>query len=107
MRIWVDDVRPMPAEGYDVHAKTLEGLLELIVLHLQAGEAIAFISFDHDMPTTEPLKSINIHNVYDILKYLLNKGAVDDFSFIKDWRVHSMNPVGKKNIEQLLSMKGE
>lgn len=41
MRIWLDDVRPMPA-GFDVWCRTYEDVIDLM-------PTISYISFDHDL----------------------------------------------------------
>lgn len=57
----------------------------------------SFVSFDHDLGVNEPTG-------YDFAKWLVDQhldGTLDlkDFSFY----VHSMNPVGAKNIHMLLT----
>lgn len=94
MRVWVDDVRPMP-DGYDVHIKTIGALYAFLLCVSNAGEALDFISFDHDMP-----KQLNFETVYDVLK-LLDKDNKLDYIFL-DYRVHSANPDGKQRIEWLM-----
>lgn len=57
-----------------------------------------FISFDHDLGGKSPTG-------YDFAKYLVEKDLDLDGSFIPDnfnFHVHSANPVGKENIQQLL-----
>lgn len=57
----------------------------------------AFISFDHDLGVNEPTgKDI----VNGLIEYDMEHDVIErDFSFV----VHSMNPIGKKNIESLLN----
>ena len=43
MKVWLDDVRPMP-KGFDVHAKTAAEAITL----LESG-LVQFISLDHDL----------------------------------------------------------
>ena len=47
MKLWLDDLRPMPAR-FEVHVKTVEQALAALL----QGQ-ISFISFDHDLGTTE------------------------------------------------------
>ena len=43
MKVWLDDLRPMPA-GYDVHARTAaEGIA------LLTADCVTLISLDHDL----------------------------------------------------------
>lgn len=87
MRIWLDDLRPMP-EGYDLHIKTAQECIELLKL----GQ-IDFISFDHDLGEEENGTG------YDVARWILEQAATDNPNIgdIK-WKVHSANPVGVKNI---------
>lgn len=86
IRVWLDDVRPMPKEGFDVHVKTAEEAMALI----QNGQ-VAFMSFDHD------LGDPNAKTGYDVAK-LVERLAFDNKLARFEWAVHSMNPEGAHNI---------
>ena len=87
INIWIDDLREPPlnyawCKNYDRAIKTIKYCLLF-------GKGIGHISFDHDLGEEK--------SGYDIAKYLVeNQINVTCFS------VHSANPVGKFNIEQLL-----
>ena len=83
MRMWIDDVRPMPKD-FDISAKTYSEAITLL-----KTKDITFISFDHDLGT----KSTG----YDIAKYIESMAA---FGLIEPigWSIHSANPAGKHNI---------
>lgn len=90
-KIWLDDVRPAP-KGY-LHAWNYESAIYLIE-HLSCLENdIELISFDHDLGENK--------SGYDVAKYI-----VENHIPIKEYKVHSANPVGRFNIEQLLNHYG-
>jgi hypothetical protein len=83
MRIWLDDVRPMP-EGFDVHIKNAMEAMKLIALG-----TVTHISFDHDLGL-------------DMSGYAV-ACCVEAAAFASriprlTWAVHSANPVGRENI---------
>lgn len=88
MRIWLDDVRPMP-EDYDFWAKNGDDAMLKI-----ASGSVEKISFDHDLGLSSPTG-------YDVAK------AIEHWAYYKIippivWEIHSANPVGRKNIEQAM-----
>jgi len=85
MKIWLDDIRPMP-EGYDRWAKTAG---EAIVMICLFGDEIEFISFDHDLGDggTGYVVATGIEG-------LAHEGLLKRFG----WDVHSQNPVGAERI---------
>lgn len=83
MKIWLDDCRPMP-EGYDIHCYTAEDTIELL-----ENNIIDFISFDHDLATDT--------TGHDVAKWIEKKVFETGLGFV-EYRVHSANPVGVKNI---------
>ena len=91
LKIWLDDVRPAP-EGY-LHAWNYESAIYLIE-HLSCLENdIELISFDHDLGENK--------SGYDVAKYIVENNIQ-----INGYKVHSANPVGRFNIEQLLNHYG-
>jgi len=85
MRLWLDDLRPIP-EDFDRHAFTAVEAIQLI-----GSEPIELISFDHDLGP-EPLAT-----GYDVAKHI-EKLAYDRKIGRMEWRVHSANPSGASNI---------
>ena len=89
IKIWLDDVRPMPQE-YDLWAKTAnEAMMEI------AKGNTDKISFDHDLGDFagtgyDVAKAIEYWAYWRVIEPVL-------------WEIHSANPVGRKNIE--LAMK--
>jgi hypothetical protein len=98
LRVWLDDVRPMPKEGFDVHVKTAEEAMELI----QSGQ-VAFMSFDHDLGFDRKtmMSDPNAKTGYDVAK-LVERLAFDGKLTRFEWAVHSMNPEGAHNIEMAM-----
>lgn len=97
-RVWLDDVRPMPKEGFDIWIKTAEEAIELI----EAG-GVGFMSFDHDLGfnTKTMMCDKGVKNGYDVAKRveeLAAEGTLPRFG----WAVHSMNPSGAERIEMTL-----
>lgn len=90
MRIWLDDERPMPEEGFDYHAKTAWDAIE----KLQTG-GVEFISLDHDLGPPEAGTG------YDVAAWLEEQAFNCALSRV-DWEVHSANPVGRKKMEAAL-----
>lgn len=86
--IWLDDIRPAPNNAY-ISCRSYEDFVNICSVVMSLGNTINFIDFDHDLGTEK--------TGYDVAKYIVeNNIPVDRFS------VHSSNPVGKENIEQLL-----
>ena len=95
LRVWLDDVRPMPKEGFDVHVKTAAEAIALI----ESGE-VTFMSFDHDLGFDKTTMSCaaNSPSGYEVAKVaerLAYEGKIPAFG----WAVHSMNPTGAAHIE--------
>ena len=97
LRVWLDDVRPMPKEGFDVHVKTAADAIALI----ESGR-VAFMSFDHDLGFDLTIMACrNEPTGYDVAKVverLAAEGKIQQFG----WAVHSMNPTGADLIEMAL-----
>ena len=92
MKIWLDDIRE-PPEDYTVwcgSVKEVKGWLRMWFKHSSASGCCE-ISLDHDLGENQPTG-------YDLIKWLEEKVMRQGCSFPKI-RVHSANPVGRKNIE--------
>lgn len=90
------ELRPVYAEGEWVVARTWAEVEELLTTLGMPD----FISFDHDLGAED----VSI-NGYEIAKRIVD-GDIDgkwDISDEFDFYVHSKNPIGKANIEQLMS----
>ena len=83
MRVWLDDMRPMP-DGYDVWVMNAESCVEI----LWTGK-VEHISLDHDLGN----KLDGMHVARWMAEFPLAWGT---------WSCHSMNPVGKERIVNTL-----
>ena len=92
-KIYLDDVRIPPSLHWNLTRNFIE-IKEKIELY----GCPSHISFDHDLGEGEP-------SGLDIAKWLVQQDL--DFMFFIPYdftfQVHSMNPVGKKNIESYLN----
>ena len=92
--IWLDDERN-PKEGLEYSiieiARTVEEAID-IFLDLNDGKEPICISFDHDLGTEK--------TGYDLAKWLVEHKITGFF------HLHTMNPVGRENIRQLLNHYG-
>lgn len=92
MRLWLDDVRPMPV-GFDCWAKTSGEAIIKIASSCPVND-VTHISFDHDLGE-------NAGTGYDVAKYIEELACYRMFHPIT-WEIHSANPVGRRNIEQAM-----
>ncbi len=89
MRIFLDDVRECPI-GW-VACRTAEQAIEF----LRMGDYyVEEISFDHDLGTELTGNSV----AQEIERQVVYCGR----THIPKWKIHSSNPVGRKNIEQTM-----
>lgn len=84
--LWLDDERKMPP-GFHLHCRTAFDCMEALERH----KPIAFISFDHDLGSPENGTG------YDVAKWL-ERAAYNGRCYVREWAVHSANPVGRKRI---------
>ena len=89
--LWIDDKRPAP-EPFR-HCRNYKEAIASINYFSTCEGGIDFISFDHDLGGKK--------SGYDIAKYL-----VENHIPVQCYAVHSSNPVGRFNIEQLLDHYG-
>jgi hypothetical protein len=86
-KLWLDDLR-IPTKDF-VWITNYNEFTEHIILNGMPE----FISFDHDLGVG--------YSGYDCAKWLVEYCLDNDLD-LPDYKVHSMNPVGKNNIESLL-----
>ena len=89
--IWIDDIRPGLASYYK--CRTYAEAIATIDYFSKCEGGIDFISLDHDLGEEK--------SGYDIAKYI-----VEEQIPIGAFAVHSANPVGAKNIRELLTHYG-
>lgn len=101
MRLFIDDTRVprqvgLPNEDYTI---VRDYATAIAIIELFAPQVI---SFDHDLQDYD--KSGKEWTGYDIAKTMIEYDRhIPIFTKQFQYNVHSMNPVGKKNIENLLS----
>jgi len=82
-KLWVDDKRTPPDDSW-IWAKTYDET----IAHIKTG--VDIISLDHDLGEEK--------TGYDIAKYIEEHVVLQDMLY-PDIRIHSANPVGRKNIQ--------
>jgi len=87
MKIFLDDVRPTPA-GYTC-IRDVEVLKKVFIWN---QDKVKEISLDHDLGE-------NVPTGYDFLVWLEEGVAMGAFEQIPELKIHSANPVGRKNME--------
>lgn len=87
MKLWLDDVRDAPDEGWKV-ARTYQEAISLL-----EGGKVRVMSFDHDLGQSE--------TGYDVATWV-EKGAAEGWLKRMEWSVHSANTVGKRRIEMAM-----
>jgi len=100
MRLWIDDVRPMP-DDYDLWAKTA---IEAKV-YIGSNLDITHVSFDHDLGD-ENGTGYDVACFVEVISesdyWLRNRPEVKPIIKPFTWDIHSANPVGSKRIEQAM-----
>lgn len=90
MKIWVDDIRPIP-EGY-VGTRSVNETIKLIEKAEKEGNEIELLDLDHDLGDY----AIDGGDAIKILDYLAER---ETFYPIK---IHTANPVGRENMERII-----
>lgn len=89
IRIWLDDVRPMPLFEYDINCKTATEAIEL----LKTGR-VGKISLDHDLGDGNGTG-------YDVAKYIEEAAYFKQINRLRVL-IHSDNCVGVRNMRQAI-----
>lgn len=87
MKIWLDDLRPAP-DGF-VWCRSVNEAKRLI---LYADEPVTLVDCDHDL-------GVYAHDGGDGIKLL---DWLAENALFLPIRIHTMNPVGRENMERLL-----
>lgn len=99
MKLWLDDIREPPGEWVDIDtARDSEEDLDCWVWVKTSFDALVALnrikisecSFDHDLGE-------DTTSGYDVVKYMAENDIWPDIV-----KVHSMNPVGRQNMLQLI-----
>lgn len=105
MNIYLDDIREPPLFDRDINSSTYNEHMNWRVFRT-ASECIEFInenlnsitliSFDHDLGNDENGTG------YDVAKYLEKLAFEGKIEKEFDYRIHSANPIGAKNIDDCM-----
>ena len=90
MKIWVDDLRPVP-EGY-VGTKSVNETITLIESLESKGSEIELLDLDHDLGDF----AYDGGDAIKLLDYLAER---ETYYPIK---IHTSNPVGRSNMERMI-----
>ena len=90
MKIWVDDIRPIP-EGY-VGTKSVNETIQLIIEAENKGTIIELIDLDHDLCCY----AADGGDAIKILDFLAERETYYPI------RIHTANPVGRANMERMI-----
>jgi hypothetical protein len=98
IKLYLDDIREPKGNNYKVVRSFKEA-----VEYIQEFGIPSHISFDHDLGCDENGKVF--YTGYDFAKYLINCDLDHTVTFPNDFtfNVHSANPIGKQNIENILN----
>lgn len=110
MRIWVDDVRPAPTDGYYMTVLSVNTAIELIKMIEHRN---AFYATHTSEGITEDMEIELIDIDHDAGEYAYDGG---DYIKLLDWleetgrnypiHIHSMNPVGRENMRRIIERNG-
>ena len=89
MKLFLDDIRKPPDSSWDVVRD-----YNSFVKYIESNGVPDVISFDHDLGLTT---YSNEKTGLDCIKYLIEKNLE-----IKEYVLHSANPVGKANMDSLI-----
>lgn len=84
MKVWLDDLRPMPL-GFDTCVKTAPEAIKLL-----ETKKVTLISFDHDLGD-------GAGTGYEVAVWIEGAAFLMQIPRLA-WEVHTQNPVGAKNI---------
>ena len=90
MKLWLDDIRPVPA-GYD-GAKSVNEAISMIMEAEENEEEIEILDLDHDLGDYYP----DGGDAINLLDWLAER---ETYYPIK---IHTSNPVGRANMERII-----
>lgn len=95
--MWLDDVRDPPGTGWII-CRTPQDFATILY---DPDIQIICVSFDHDLGCVDSNTNEEITG-YTCARWLEKRLRSDSNYRIPDMRVHSMNPVGQKNIVHVI-----
>ena len=90
MRIWLDDIRPVPM-GYE-GVKSVNEAISVIEAAESRGEVIELLDLDHDLGDFAPFGG----DAIKLLDYLVENEKFYPIA------IHTANPVGRANMERMM-----
>ena len=90
MKIWLDDIRPLP-DGYDILAKSVNEAKQIIEELEKDKKEITEISLDHDLGDYVKDGGDGIC----LMDWMVERGSLYNITF------HTANPVGRRNMERM------
>lgn len=88
IRVWLDDLRPMPP-GYDLWVKTAKEAIEILATNTVVG-----ISLDHDLGDED---REDCGRGTQVARFIEESAFNGEIEFVV-CQVHSANPVGRDNM---------
>lgn len=101
MKIWVDDIRPMP-EDFDVHCKTVWGFMDTVMQADEHNIEIDLISLDHDAGDYFDCGGDYI----ECLKWLEEIKYIHGIDMCTKFYFHTGNPIGRENMRRIIKHCG-
>lgn len=101
MKIWVDDIRPMP-DDFDIHCHSVREFKDVVIEAFASGTDIDFISFDHDAGDYFEEGGDYI----ECLKWLEEVKYVDEVDICTKFYFHTGNPVGRESMRRIVKHCG-
>ena len=96
MKIWVDDIRPMPSRS-DIHCQSVNDTIDVIeYIEMKQKERIDLLDIDHDAGDFR----CDGGDYIKILDWLEEKNISIPI------RIHSGNIVGRQNMERIIKHNG-
>lgn len=93
MKLFIDDLRYPPNDDWII-ARTYDEAIKILETGL-----VSEISFDHDLGNENVVSE---KSGYDIVCWIEQKLFTGEWTFIPKMSVHSMNPVGRRNIQMVI-----
>ena len=90
MKLWLDDIRPAPAGYKWVHS--VNGAKQSIVACEKRGEPVELLDLDHDLGDYAHRGGDAIKLIY----WLIERNTLYKI------RLHTMNPVGRQNMQSMI-----
>lgn len=103
MKLYLDDKRNPPDNTW-ILVRTFQAAVDFVLTQGVPAE----ISFDHDLGIESFVRNEGVmveRSGYDFAKWLVEKDLDGEINLTKDFKfnVHSANPVGARNIRELLT----